>query len=381
MVKKLAFLSGTRADYGKLKPILKTIHERNGMVLHVFVTGMHMLEQFGNTYVEVVKDGLGQVFCDEDYRPEPRMDMALANVIRHFSRFVRVARPDMIVVHGDRLEALAGALVGAFNNILVAHIEGGEVSGTIDESIRHGVSKFAHLHFVANEEAEKRLIQLGEARENIYVIGSPDVDVMLSGNLPSLDEVRQCYDIPFAAYAILLYHPVVTEIERIPDQVKILLDALLASGRNYVVIYPNNDPGNEIIRRAYEGLSASGRFHVLPSMRFERFLTLLKNAEFIVGNSSAGIREACVYGTPAVDVGSRQRSRYNMKVLKNVFHVSHDRAEIIQAIADAPSRRHQCLHFGSGGSAEAFYEILQQDSVWRIPSQKHFLDVAFEVAQ
>lgn len=373
-MRKIVFLTGTRADYGKIKSILKVIHARNGMEVDIFVTGMHMLAQFGNTYAEVVKDGLGRVHCDEDYAYEPRMDMAIANVIRHFSRFVRKIEPDMIVVHGDRLDALAGAIVGAFNNIMVAHIEGGEVSGTIDESIRHAISKFAHIHFVANAEARQLLLHLGEKKESIHIIGSPDVDVMLGDSLPDIDKVKTHYTISFDQYAILLYHPVVTELERLPEQVEKLIKVLKGDQRNYVIIYPNNDPGNEIIRRAYEVAASHERFHLLPSMRFEYFLMLLKHAEFIIGNSSAGIREACVYGIPAIDIGSRQYSRCNLKKMKNVIHVEYEETELKNALGIINKCRHQQCHFGSGGSAEAFYSILENENTWMIPLQKYFIE-------
>lgn len=376
-MKKIAFLSGTRADYGKIKPILKILHASQDFKLHVFITGMHLLEKFGNTYREVVNDGLGKLYLDEDYYYDTRMDVSISNVIRNFSSFVRRKKPDMIVVHGDRLEALAGAVVGAFNNILVAHIEGGELSGTIDESIRHGVSKFSHLHFVANDEAKKRLLQLGENEKNVFVVGSPDVDIMLSDSLPSVEQVKERYEIRFNDFAILLHHPVVTELERLQDQVRTLLEALKASGHNYVVIYPNNDPGNETIRRAYERVAAYRSFHLIPSMRFEYFLTLLKTSQFIVGNSSAGIREACVYGTPAVDVGSRQQGRYDSEVLRNIVHVDYDEQALLQAIARVSEHRFSCTHFGAGGSAESFCEVLKYESIWDTPKQKLFVDVDF----
>lgn len=377
MKKKIVFMSGTRADYGKIKPILRAVHTSDLFESHIFVTGMHLLEKFGSTYSEVIRDGFGTIHCDDDYYYETRMDVATANAISNFARLVRREKPDMIVVHGDRLEALAGAIVGAFNNILVAHIEGGEISGTIDESIRHGVSKFAHLHFAANDEAKKRLIQLGEPESNVFVIGSPDVDVMLGPGLPSLEEVKRHYEIPYDEFSILLYHPVVTELDQIDEQIHLLLGTLEASRCNFVGIYPNNDPGNEAIRRAYERLSHIDRFRFIPSMRFEHFLTLLKSAKFIIGNSSAGIREACVYGTPAIDIGSRQHARYNPAVLKNVTHTEYDTEMIFRAIDLASQCRFPSTHFGAGGSAEAFYETLSDAAIWTTPTQKLFRDIDF----
>jgi len=374
MKRTIAFLTATRADYGKLKSVLRRLHDDPQFDVHIFVTGMHMLERFGGTAAEVLEDGYGDIVCDEDYHYEPRMDVAISNVIQTFSRFVRKVRPGIIAVHGDRLDAIAGAIVGAFNNILVAHIEGGEISGTIDESIRHAVSKFSHLHFVANQEAKTRLIQMGESKDNIFVVGSPDIDMMLSPELPSFEEVLLRYDIPFREYGILLYHPVVTEVKDLENHVHEVITALKDSKKNYVAIYPNNDPGNEIIRRAYEKLP--NNFHVYPSMRFEYFLTLLKNAEFIVGNSSAGIREACVYGIPAIDIGTRQSARYSIKILKNIIHTYYRKDDILDAIARAPNFRHISMNFGAGESAGGIHSVLSRSAIWATPKQKQFRDLS-----
>jgi UDP-N-acetylglucosamine 2-epimerase (hydrolysing) len=176
---------------------------------------MHMLSRYGSTAIEIHKAGFDNIFpyINQDASVNSQMDLVLANTIQGLGHYIRECPPDLIVVHGDRIEALAGAIVGALNNILVAHIEGGEVSGSVDELIRHAVSKSSHLHFVANDEARARLVQMGEARSSIFVIGSPDIDVMLSDSLPDLEEVKTKYEIPFAEYAIFLLHPVTTELQ------------------------------------------------------------------------------------------------------------------------------------------------------------------------
>lgn len=175
------------------------------------------------------------------------MDIILANTIIGFGNFTKEISPDMIVVHGDRVETLAGTIVGSLNNILVSHIEGGELSDKIDEIIRHSVTKLAHLHFVANREAKKRLIQMGEPEKNVFVIGSPDIDIMKSNNLPSIEKAKDRYDINFEKYSIFIYHPVTTDLNNLENNIKKVVDALIESKRNYVVIYPNNDEGSKII--------------------------------------------------------------------------------------------------------------------------------------
>lgn len=374
MKRKILFLTATRADYGKMKPIIRKVHEADGFESHIFVTGMHMLARYGSTYEHVVEDGLGVIACDMNYSYEPRMEYALNMVLANFSKQVKTTAPDMIVVHGDRLDAMAGALVGAFNNILVAHIEGGEVSGTIDESIRHAVSKLAHVHFTANAESKKRLVRMGEPTNHIHVIGSPDIDVMLGDGLPPLSEVFRRYAIRFNdGYAILMFHPVVTEREDTSGQISEILEAAKNCGKPFVVIYPNNDPGNDAIRAAYEDLP--NQFRVFPSMRFEYFLSLLKNSEFIVGNSSAGIREACVYGIPAIDVGSRQMGRYDSTILRNIIHVEPQANVILEAFERTKDHRFVSNHFGFGDSADRFMAIICDPTFWDTPLQKRFADI------
>ena len=244
--KKIVILSGTRAEFGKLKPLTKAIEKDPRYEVHLFVTGMHMLEKYGGTAREILRE-FPNVYLYNNQAFASSLDIVLSNTINGFSYYVGEIEPDLIIVHGDRAEALAGAIVGSLNNILVAHVEGGELSGTIDELIRHSVSKLAHIHFVANDQAKKRLIQMGEKRDTVYVIGSPDIDIMFSKDLPSKDDALKHYEIPYQKYAILAYHPVTTELGRLGRSVKALVDAVLASRLNYVGIYPNNDPGSSII--------------------------------------------------------------------------------------------------------------------------------------
>lgn len=373
--RRIVFLTGTRADYGKIKSLIESVEAMEGYEACIFATGMHMLSKYGNTYKEILKDGYQNIYTYINQSGKESMDIILSNTILGFGNYVAEMKPDAIVVHGDRLEALAGAIAGAFNNIKVFHIEGGEVSGTIDESIRHAITKFAHYHLVSNEKAKKRIIQLGESEENIFVFGSPDIDVMLSDTLPDIEAVRTYYDIPFPNYAVFMYHPVTTEVELLPEHVKAVVDGVLRSERNYVVIYPNNDNGTDIILKELERLHGNSRFRVLPSMRFEFFLSLLKNAEFVIGNSSSGIREAGVYGIPAIDVGTRQGGRYILGENKHIVHVEEAEDAICSAIEQVLKLKLEpSFDFGSGNSTEVFKSIITDENVWERQVQKRFVD-------
>lgn len=372
-MKKLLFITGTRADYGKIKSLITSVERSSLFEAYVFVSGMHLLEKYGSTYMEVQKDGYKNIYVDFSQTNIGNMSYDLGNVIQNLTAYVMHIKPDMIVVHGDRIDALAGAIVGALNNILVAHIEGGEVSGTIDESTRHAISKYAHIHFVCNEVAKRRLIQLGEESNRIFVIGSPDIDILISNSLPSIGDAKSWYEIPFEKWGILMYHPVTTEVGELRRRIREVVDAVISSKRNYIVIYPNNDMGTDIILNEYERLRNNNRFRLYPSIRFEYFLTLLRHSDFMIGNSSAGVRETGVYGIPSIDIGSRQKGRY-LDTIGNIQHVNEDETEILNAIDCIDNYRIQSFEYGKGNSTEQFMEIVSKEDVWKISIQKKFID-------
>jgi UDP-N-acetylglucosamine 2-epimerase (hydrolysing) len=372
--KKILFLTGTRADFGKIKPLIEEVERSTDFEAHIFVTGMQMLARYGSTVNEIHRAGFKHIFpfINQDGAINSQMDLVLANTIQGLAHYIREFKPDLIVVHGDRIEALAGAIVGALDNILVAHIEGGEVSGTVDELIRHAVTKLSHVHFVSNSEAQRRLIQMGESQDVIFVIGSPDIDVMLSNQLPNLSDVKMRYEITFDEYCIFIYHSVTTELYLLKHRIGEIIQALEDSCTQFVVIYPNNDTGAEIILEAYTRLYDNQRFRIIPSMRFEYFLTLLKNAKAIVGNSSAGIREAPVYGVPTINIGTRQMNRFNHS---SIINVSEDKDMILSALKNLPTSIVPSMHFGRGESAKLFIMHLRNPSLWITPCQKHFQDL------
>lgn len=371
--RKLVFLTGTRADFGKLKSLMLRLQADEDFEVHVFITGMHMLSKYGSTWSEVVKAGVLNTYSFINQNDNDSMDQILAKTIAGMSDYCKEVRPDMIVVHGDRVEPLAAAIVGTLNNIHVAHIEGGEVSGTIDEVVRHAISKMSHLHFVANELAKKRLIQLGEDGKSVYAIGSPDVDIMNSSDLPSLEEVQRYYRFSFREYAILIFHPVTTEWGKTKKDVITLVDTILETQENFIALYPNNDPGSNIILEQYGRFRSSDRIAIYPSMRFEYFLTLLKHARYVIGNSSAGVREAPHFGVPTINLGSRQHRRVESP---SILNVKIDRGDILDAITRVQfiSRQPRSL-FGEGNSAAEFHEILRNAETWERDIQKHFIDL------
>lgn len=376
MKRRILFITGTRADFGKLKPLIRAVHEDPDFECRIFVTGMHMLSRYGNTLVEVQRAGFPNIFTYINQMTGEPMEVALANTITGLTRYLLEHQVDLIVIHGDRVEALAGAITGALRNTLVAHVEGGERSGTVDDLMRHATSKLSHTHFVTNGAARKRLCQLGEEERTIFEIGSPNIDIMFSDELPSLAEVRTHYGIDFDPYAIAVLHPVTTELADQERHARVFAETLVESGMHYVGIYPNNDLGTEAIMEVFRDVfEGCPRVKLFPSLRFEYFLALLKDARFIIGNSSAGIHEAPVYGVPTINIGTRQQDRFHHA---SIFHAEFDQPELLELInrvAGLP-RFPPCEHYGTGNSAKQFHEQLKSPGFWEISTQKRFRDLA-----
>ena len=376
-MKNITFITGTRADYGKIKSLVIELQKkRSKFKTNLIITGMHNVKNYGNTKDEIDKDKIKNCYRFNNQSQNKNMDIIFANTIKGINKFVSKNPTDLIVVHGDRVESLAGAITGALNNIKVAHIEGGELSGTVDEIIRHSISKLSHLHFVTNQIAKKRLIQMGEIKKNIYIIGSPDLDILLGNSLPLLENVKQRYGIKFQNYAIFIFHPVTTELDSIKKQIDKLIETLVKSQFNYIILLPNNDLGGNII---YEQILKLKRkklknFKIFPSMRFEYYLTLLKNSNFIIGNSSSGIMEAPYYGVPTIDIGSRQKNRAKIQSIFNQNNFTKI-SKLISKYKEKKYNLKPLQYFGSGNSNKMFLSILKQKRVWKIKNQKQFVQL------
>ncbi|WP_405325669.1 UDP-N-acetylglucosamine 2-epimerase [Leeuwenhoekiella sp. LLG6367-2.1] len=373
-MKKIAFLSGTRADFGKLKSLIQAVQNDAEFEYGIFATGMHLLEKYGMTVIEIEKAGFKNIHRFKNHTSEVRMDLTLAKTIEGFSAYVKDFKPDLIVVHGDRVEALAGAIVGSLNNVLVGHIEGGELSGTVDELIRHSVSKLSHIHFVSNKTAARRLVQMGELESSIFTVGSADLDVLFSSELPTLETVKSYYDISFEDYAVVLYHPVTTDFSNTKLNAIQFVNSLLQDDSKYIVIFPNNDLGSTEILEEYDKLKDNPRFRIFPSLRFEYFITLLKNAKFLIGNSSAGIHEAPYLGLPTINIGRRQENR-DLHT-DTIIHVPNSLDAILNGIKTAknlqinPKKRKLTQK-----AATLFLQTLHSEEIWKIDQQKQFRDI------
>jgi UDP-N-acetylglucosamine 2-epimerase (hydrolysing) len=367
--KKLLFVTGTRADFGKLEPLAMAA-QKEGFEISFFITGMHMMSRYGETRLEVKRFAGAEFFEFVNQREGDALEFILSKTILGFSDFVHEHRPDLVLIHGDRVEALAASIVCAMRYIPSAHIEGGEVSGTIDESIRHCNTKLCATHFVSSEAARQRVLNMGEAPDRVYNIGSPELDTHARPSGVTIQEVKSRYAIEFDEYGIVVFHPVTSEVDTIGMQAKSLFGCLEASGKNFVVIAPNNDPGTDEIFAVIEALPKS-RFRLIPSMRFNYFSELMKNACVMIGNSSAGVREAPFLGLPSMDIGTRQNNR---ALADSVTVCSALNVKGIQEFLNSRwnQRSETDAGYGDGQAMHHFVQIIKSDEFWNKADQKVF---------
>jgi UDP-N-acetylglucosamine 2-epimerase (hydrolysing) len=370
--KKILFLTSTRADFGKLRSLIRILKTRKEFKVYIVITGMHMLEIFGNTYHEVKKHFRSKIIKFKNQSLGDRLEIILSKTSEKLSRIVKKIEPDLIIIHGDRVEALACALVGSLNHILTAHIEGGEVSGTIDDTIRHAVTKLSHIHFVGSPAAKNRITKMGEIKKHIFNIGSPDIDVIVKKKLPSIKNIKRRHSIKSDNYSILLWHPVTSKINTLREDTNKLIRFIDRLNENFVIIYPNNDPGSKIILNCYEKIKNT-KYKVLKNLRFEYFLALLKNAKFIIGNSSSAIYEAPMLDTPAINIGDRQHKRINSKIIKNLGIDEMDILKIYKFLKSY--KRIEKKFYGYGNSDKKFLNILLKPGFWNISKQKFFSEL------
>lgn len=333
--RKILFITERRADYSRLKPIMKAVRESKKLELQLLVTGMHLLKSFGQTINVIKKEGFKidavlPTFSEKDEDSGGSMTKAMGKALVGMPDIFKKLKPDIIFSGFDIGANFAAAITGMHMNIHVCHIQGGEVSGTVDEVIRHGMTKFAHIHFPATEESSKRIIKLGENPKYVFNVGSPSLDTIKTMNYLPKDEIFSKYELdPGKKLIILLQHPVTTEVDNTIPQITQSIKAIWSINKKYdaqaIAVYSNNDAGG---KRIVAQLKGSG-IKVLAHILYEDFLNLMKCAGALVGNSSSGIHEAPSFGLPTVNIGSRQQLRERGQ---NIIDTGHNAKEIIRAV-------------------------------------------------
>ena len=333
--RRILFITERRADYSRLKPIMKAAKESKELEPLLLVTGAHLLRNFGETRRIISSDGFHiDAILPISHENDPDTGIAMGSsfgkAIIGMTTIIPRLKPDIIIAGFDLGANLAAAIVGMHLNIHVAHIGGGEVSGTIDEVIRHAITKFAHIHFPTTEESRRRIIRLGEDPRYVFVVGSPGLDTLRSIEYPSKATMFKKFNLDLKKRLIIfLQHPVTTEeqeIEKhITQSITAVKEAMNIYGAQAIAIYPNTDTGG---KRIIVQLKKS-KITILPHIPYEDFLRLMNVADVLVGNSSAGIQEAPSFGLPTINIGTRQQLRERGK---NVIDVGYHKKNIIAAI-------------------------------------------------
>lgn len=312
-MRRICYISGTRADFGLMQPTLEAIEARSDLSLSVLATGMHLSSAHGLTIDEIDEAGL-RVAARVEVPLEPATGATMARnigiMLGAFVDAMQADRPDVVLLLGDRGEMLAGAMTGIHLNIPVAHVCGGERSGTVDEPVRHAISKLSHLHFTATVAARERLIRMGESQAHIQVVGAPGLDGLTDGPFRSREEVLEEHGLdPTRPFALMVYHPVLQEAGSAATDARRLIEQLAAAGSGILALMPNADAGSEGVRQTL--LETVGRpgFVLRTHLPRNRFVEVMRIADLMIGNSSSGITEAASFGTPVLNVGRRQNLR------------------------------------------------------------------------
>ncbi|MBC7605293.1 MAG: UDP-N-acetylglucosamine 2-epimerase (hydrolyzing) [Ramlibacter sp.] len=311
--RRLVYLTGTRADFGLFQSTLQRVAATPGIDLKIAVTGMHLSREHGETINEVRASGLAicaEIPLDMDNRTGAGMAFALADCLRGVTQMLAREQPDFLVVLGDRGEMLAGAIAALHTGVGCVHIHGGERSGTIDEPMRHAISKLATYHFVATQESRERLIRMGEDDARVFVTGAPGLDGLAElGCVPRGDCIRAVGLASDAPFVLAMFHPVVQQAHLAREQTQAVMTALKQVGLPVVWLDPNADAGSLEILSALGDLALSAGSVRLGHLPRAQFAAALRHCAVLVGNSSAGIIEAATFGTPVVNIGDRQRLR------------------------------------------------------------------------
>lgn len=363
-MKKLLFVTGSRGEWGYIRPILKLIKENKDASYSICATNMHLLPQHGMSIKEIESDGFeveDYIYMSLDGYDHFTMAKSLGVFVQSFVDTVRRIKPDWIVLAGDRGEQLAAATVGSYTYTPVAHIQAGEKSGNIDGTARHAIARLSHLHFAANEDAARRLMQSGEEHFRIHIVGAPMLDELFHSMEADIEELSHKYNVDRAKpYMLVIQHPVTEEFKDAAAQINVTMEALDVFDMQKIVVLPNNDAGSSVIRQGIFQ-KKRGAVYTFSNLPRRDYLGFMKHAACMIGNSSSSIIEAPVYKVPAVNIGRRQDQRLQAK---NVINCTFQKEEIVQAAQRAISREFRasisdCASpYGDGRSSKRILELL-----------------------
>ncbi len=367
--RKICIVVNSRANYGRIKSVMRAVSDHPGLELQLIVGASALLYRFGNVHDIIRSDGfepVATVYSIVEGETPTTMAKSTGMAIMELATQFENIAPDVVLTVADRFETMATAVAASYMNIPLAHTQGGEVTGSIDESVRHAVSKLSHLHFPATELARDNLIRLGEAPETVHLTGCPAMDVVADIDLDLPADLFERYRgvgaslDPDKPYLVVLQHPVTTEYGQGFEQINQTLASVEQAGLQTAWLWPNVDAGSDDVSkglRMYRERCDPDWLHFYRNFATEDYARLIKNASCLVGNSSSALREGAFLGVPAVNIGNRQQGREHGE---NVAHVSHDTAAIAEAISAQVAHGPYAASplFGDGQAGRRIAEIL-----------------------
>jgi GDP/UDP-N,N'-diacetylbacillosamine 2-epimerase (hydrolysing) len=369
--RKIIVVTGARSEYDIVSPVLEKLRTDTSIDLGLIVTGSHLSEKFGNTIKFIEQDG---------YRIDARIQnlvesnekiariQSLGNQIKPLAEAFSNLQPDIVLVAGDREEAISVTMTAAFMDIPAAHLAGGDIAkdGNIDNSIRYAASKFAHIHFTLLEQHSQTLLKLGEDNWRIHCVGNPALDKFIQTAHLSKQQISDHlkFDVTNEDFLLVVYHPIITEFDSETEKVGSLLSALKRTGLKCIINSPNSDAGHDAIVKAYNSFgNNNGKFHYFKNLPRDVYVNLMRHASCMVGNSSSGIIEAPSLGLPVVNTGSRQVGRIHAE---NVRFCSMESGEIEKTIAYWLNGNERAIlrgmknPYGDGNSSEKIVKVLKE---------------------
>ncbi|KKN24017.1 hypothetical protein LCGC14_0899150 [marine sediment metagenome] len=366
--KNVCVISGSRADYNYLKLICEKINKSDKLKLLLIITGMHLLKEYGNTIDLIKNDNIPITKKIPMYEEGDSLSMSLGNVVGEtickFTESFNELKPDIIIILGDRYEPLIAALTATILKIPIAHIHGGDISGTIDETLRHVITKLSHIHFPATPTSAERIRLMGEEEWRIHMFGSTSVDIAKSETLLSKQEVCKKLELDgYKKLILCLQHSNVFESDKAGDQMKITLQVLKDLNLQTVIIYPNNDAGSKLIIKEIENNRMNPNFKIFKNLERRVYFSLLNSVDLLIGNSSGGLIESPMFKLPVVNIGTRNKDRERTE---NVIDALHDYIDIKNKINKGLSEefREKCQYlknpYGDGTASDKIVKFLEE---------------------
>ena len=382
--RKVCIIVNSRANYGRIKSVLEALKSHQEIDLQLVVGASAVLTRFGDVRKIIKGDGFeisSIIYSVIEGENPTTMAKSTGLAIIELSSIFENLKPDVVLTVADRYETLATAVAASYMNIPLAHTQGGEVTGSIDESVRHAITKLAHIHFPSTKLAEKFIIKLGEDPKTIHMTGCPAMDIAANTNLQMDDNFFERYKgvgpriDPRKPYLVVLQHPVTTEFGEGFNQIKETIKAVSSINMQVVWLWPNIDAGSDDVSkgiRTYREKERTNLIHFFKNFSPEDYIKLIGNCSCQIGNSSSGIREGSFLGVPVVNIGSRQNGR---ECGKNVVHVGYKHEEIQKAIKIQlqHGRYERSNLFGNGNTGKLIAEILAK-AEFKIQKQLHFSD-------